>query len=259
MLVDAGGVAAFGAVASDDGNVGAFDIGRRVVAPALRAMGVRHLDSLTLTHGDPDHIGGAAALLGSFRPFEIREGVPVPPHPGLQRLLAESKVRALHWRETQADDVDRVDGVEVRVLHPPRPDWERQRVRNEDSIVLDVRFGDVSVVLPGDIGGEGERLVRRHIREAPIVVLKAPHHGSATSSSAEFLDALRPSAVVFSAGRGNMFGHPDRAVVARYAERGATMLSTADDGAVLLETDGKSAWIGGWTGERGGWLAPRRD
>ena len=75
-------------------------------------------------------------------------------------------------------------GVEIRVLHPPPPDWERQRVRNEDSIVLDLRLGDVSIVLPGDIGREAEQSAHAaDSRPQPITIVKAPHHGSATSST----------------------------------------------------------------------------
>jgi competence protein ComEC len=154
----------------------------------------------------------------------------------------------LYWRTVQAGDVERIGPVRIRVLHPPLPDWERQRVRNEDSVVLDVRIGDVSVVLPGDIGAEGEKAILPLLQPSRIVVLKAPHHGSATSSTPALLSALRPAAVVFSAGRNNRFGHPHPAVVSRYREIGAAMFSTAEDGAVILDTDGTTVTMTGWTG-----------
>ena len=132
------------------------------------------------------------------------------------------------------------------MLHPPLPDWERQRVRNEDSVVLDVRIGDVSIVLPGDIGVEGERAIVPLLVPARTVILKAAHHGSATSSTSALLDALRPAAVIFSAGRNNRFGHPAPAVVARYRERGIPMFSTAESGAIVIDTDGRSVSIHGW-------------
>ena len=72
------------------------------------------------------------------------------------------------------------------------------------------------------------------------MVLKAPHHGSATSSTAEFLERIRPAVAIFSAGRNNRFGHPARVVVERYRAMGTTMFSTAEDGAVILDTDGES-------------------
>ena len=136
-----------------------FDIGQRVVAPALRALGVRRLEALTITHGDPDHIGGVPGVLRAFRPGSIWDGVPVPRHTPLQALndlATRSGSRGAPCRPAIGREWV---AVTISVLHPPLPDWERQRVRNEDSVVLDVRIGDVSIVLPGDIGAEGERAI----------------------------------------------------------------------------------------------------
>jgi competence protein ComEC len=249
FLVDAGGLPA--APLQDpmdpmDGPV--FDIGERVVSRALRSFGVRSLDTFALTHADPDHIGGARAVLRSFRPRAIWEGVPVPPHDPLRRLAEAADRIGAEWRTVQAGDHLRIADVDIHALHPPPPDWERQRVRNDDSMVLAVRMGQVSVILPGDIGREGEARALGQLEAAPVTVLKAPHHGSATSSTREFLDAARPAAVIVSAGRANRFGHPAPSVVERYRAMGVTMFSTAEDGAVILDTDGTSVWIRTWNG-----------
>jgi competence protein ComEC len=248
LLVDAGGLATAIPVDSTDVGGSGFDVGERVIAPALRALGIWRLDTLVLTHGDPDHIGGATSVIRRFFPASVWEGVPVPPHPGLRALERSALSAGARWRTVQAGDAERIGDVTVRVLHPPLPDWERQRVRNEDSVVLEIRFGDVRVILPGDIGREGEQAVLPFVAPAGITVLKAPHHGSATSSTPAFLSALDPDVVIFSAGRANRFGHPHPAVVARYRERGTRMLSTAEDGAVILDTDGKRVWLSGRTG-----------
>ncbi len=237
LLVDAGGLPG-----------GAFDTGERIVAPALRMFGVRHIDTLVLTHGDADHIGGAASILRRFRPHVVWEGVPVAAHPGLRALAAQAGASRLSWRTVVAGDRERAGGVDVRVLHPPLPDWERQRVRNEDSIVIELRFGDVSIVLPGDIAKEGEQAVAPLLSRAPITVLKAPHHGSAFSSTVPFLDAARPAAVVFSEGRGNRFGHPAPAVLQRYRDRHALIFRTDQDGAIVLDTDGRQVKFSTWSG-----------
>ena len=81
-----------------------------------------------------------------------------------------------------------------------------------------------------------------------LVVVKAPHHGSATSSTQAFIDTLAPAAVIFSAGRANRFGHPAASVVDRYRAARAVMFGTAEDGAVILDTDGRTVEIRGWTG-----------
>jgi competence protein ComEC len=225
---------------------GGFDVGQRVVVPALRALGVRSLEALTITHGDPDHLGGVPAVLRGLRPATIWDGVPVPPHAPLRLVNEMADGLGVPWRTVQAGDATRFGPVLIRVLHPPLPDWERQRVRNEDSVVLDVRIGDVSIVLPGDIGAEGERAVVEHWLPAGTVILKAAHHGSATSSTIPFVDALAPTAVIFSAGRNNRFGHPAVPVVERYRQRGVRMFSTADSGAIVIDTDGAAVTIRAW-------------
>jgi competence protein ComEC len=235
ILVDAGGLAGT-----------TFDMGAHVVVPALRALGVRTLHALVLTHGDPDHVGGAPTVLERLPTANVWEGVPVPPHAPLRILQTLADGRRTAWRTVRAGDAERHGAVRLRVLHPPEPDWERQRVRNDDAIVLELRHGGVSILLPGDIGREGEAAVIPQLDPAPIVILKAGHHGSATSSTDAFLDAVRPRAVIFSAGRNNRFGHPAPVVVDRVARRGVPTFSTADDGAVFVESDGQSVRLRGW-------------
>jgi competence protein ComEC len=248
LLVDAGGLAPLRATEGEEPPSVTFDIGDRVVRPALDALGISELEALVITHGDADHLQGARGLLERIGTRSVWEGVPVPPHAGLRALASAISNRHATWRTLQAGDRERFGEVEVRVLHPPLPEWERQRVRNEDSVVLELRIGEVSIVLPGDIGREGEAAVQRWVQPGRVVVLKAPHHGSATSSSPALLDALRPAAVIFSAGRDNRFGHPHPAVVTRYRSRGTTMFSTAEDGAVFVETDGHEVRVRGWLG-----------
>jgi competence protein ComEC len=239
LLVDTGGVPGT-----------SFDIGERVVAPAIRALAVRSIDTLVLTHGDPDHIGGAPAILRRFSPHQIWEGVPVPPHPALHELASAATLAGAAWRNVQSGDREISGGVEIRILHPPPPDWERQRVRNEDSVVIELRLGSVSIILPGDIGREAEQPLAPRLATAPITIVKAPHHGSATSSTEPFIAVAHPSAVIFSAGRNNRFGHPAPAVVARYLSANCVVFRTDEDGAIVLDTDGKVVRMTTWASGR---------
>ncbi len=232
LLVDAGGTV-----------TGGSDIGRRIVVPALRAAGVRRLDYLLVTHADPDHIGGAAAVVRALDPREIWEGVPVPASRPRADLLALARTSSSTWRNRYAGERLAAAGALVRVVHPPPPDWERPRVRNDDSVVVDVRFGDVSIVLPGDIGAAVEADLTANWPPAAIRVLKAPHHGSRTSSSDAFVAALDPDLAVVSAGRDSRFGHPHPDVVRRYAAHGARLLRTGEVGAVSVCTDGRRAAV----------------
>ena len=116
-------------------------------------------------------------------------------------------------------------------------------MRNDDSEVIELRYGGVSFVFTGDIGREVEHTITPFFTPASIRILKVPHHGSATSSSQEFLDALRPDIAVVSAGRGNPFGHPVPAVLDRYRSAGAAIYRTDQDGAVSVETDGTTTKV----------------
>lgn len=239
LLVDAGGVPG-----------SAFDLGRRVTLPALWAFGVRRLGALVLTHGDPDHIGGVPALLRALSPAEVWDGIPVPGHEPLGRLRAAAAAAGIPWIERRAGEAFTAGAAAITVANPPEPDWERPKVRNDDSIVLDVRVGDVSFLLTGDITAAVEPDVIKRLLPSPLTIVKAPHHGSAGSSSQALVDATRPAAVIFSASRRNPFGHPARATVDRYRAAGARVFNTADDGAVVVDTDGRTVVIWTWMGRR---------
>ncbi len=240
LLVDAGGLSP----------LSAFDIGDRVVAPVLRAAGVRRLDFVALTHGDPDHIGGAPSVVREFRPREVWEGIPVPPFEPLRALRADALEVGARWSNVTRGNHRVLDEVDVSVRHPDVPDWERQRVRNDDSTVLELRWRDVSVLLTGDIGRAIERTLMSAIPAAPIRVVKVPHHGSLTSSTPEFIRAIAPRVAVISVGRANHFGHPVPEVIDRYRDAGAEVFRTDTDGAVTVDTDGHSLSVTGYTGRR---------
>ncbi len=241
VVVDTGG--------SPFGN-GGFDIGTRVIEPALWATGVRSLQTLLLTHGDPDHIGGAVALIDDFRPDAVWQGVPVPHAVSLQVVLARAAEARSHVEERRAGEELALGAARIRVLHPPSPDWERQRVRNDDSVVLEVLYGDVALLLTGDIGSAIEREIVPHLTPAKTRILKVAHHGSRTSTSHELLDAWRPQVALISCGRGNPFGHPAPEVVERLSAAGVTVYRTDRDGEITVETDGAHVLVKTFTGGR---------
>jgi competence protein ComEC len=238
LVVDAG-------AASD-----AFDTGDRVVTPALWALGVRRVDWVAFTHADLDHIGGVAAVTREFDAREVWEGVPVPRDPNRMALKTALERHAPVWRQLRRGDRWEAGGAVVSVLHPPEPDWERQRVRNDDSVVLRVRYGPLDVLLTGDVGADVERALPLDQGDdrGAIRVLKVAHHGSRTSTAGELVNAYRPWAAVVSAGRNNTFGHPAPDVIDRLEDAGATVLRTDRDGAVLVESDGASVSMRTWTG-----------
>ena len=234
VLVDAGGTPFGGST---------FDIGSRVLTPALWARGIRRLDALVITHGDPDHIGGAPAVLDDFAPARIWEGVPVLRHRPLQDVLEHARAAGTRVERRQAGDAWHAGAARVRVLHPPVPDWERPRVRNDDSIVLEIVYGDVAVLLLGDVGAGIERAIYPQLTPARHRILKVGHHGSRTSTSQELLDHWRPDIVVISCGRGKTFGHPAPVVLRRLESIGARIYRTDLDGQITIDSDGREVSV----------------
>jgi competence protein ComEC len=243
LMVDAGGLS----------GSGSFDVGDRVVAPVVRDAGFRRIDYLALTHGDPDHVGGAGSILREFRPREVWEGIPVPRFEPLTALRMAAQAAGARWANVYRGDLIAIDEVEVIARHPTPADWERQKVRNDDSLVLELRWRDVSIVLTGDIGSAVERQVAEAIPPAPLRIVKIPHHGSLTSSTSAFVSALRPRIAIASAGRANHFGHPVPQVLDRYRAIGAEVFRTDRDGAVTVNTDGRTIDVHTFTGRTSWW------
>jgi competence protein ComEC len=241
VMIDAGG-APFGG--------GSFDIGARVVEPALWARGMSSLRALLLTHGDPDHIGGAMPLIEDFSPDALWQGIPVPRAASLQNVLARAKQAHIPTEERRAGEQLSIGAAHVFVLHPAAPDWERPRVRNDDSVVLEVVYGEVALLLTGDIGAEVERQIVPALIHAKTRILKVAHHGSRTSTSQALLDAWHPQVALISCGRDNPFGHPAPEVVARLEAIGTRIYRTDRDGQITLETDGQHVGVRTFTGKK---------
>ncbi len=219
------------------------DSGRDVLLPAMRALGVRRLDALVVSHADLDHVGGAHSLLSamrveqSFASFDLERWLARE----TLRLGSQATVPALPPARLpcRRGQQWRIDGVHFEMLWPARPDQvplgAGSRERNDFSCVLSVRGRKHSLLLPGDIAAAQEQaLVRRGL--APHSVLVAAHHGSASSSSAPFLAATQAHHVIASAGRWNRHGHPHAASLRRWRDAGAQVWRTDRHGALYVRS-----------------------
>jgi competence protein ComEC len=202
------------------------DAGVRVLLPLLRARGEPRVDLLMLSHRDIDHVGGAASLIAGL-PVAALSSSLEDAHP----LLAQG----LPHRRCDAGQAWDWDGVHFDVLHPLAADHGLGLKTNALSCVLRVQGDGRSALLTGDIESAQEAaLVQRAGPALASDVLLAPHHGSRTSSSTAFLDAVRPEVAVFQAGYRSRFGHPAPDIVARYQARGIEVVRSDRCGAWTL-------------------------
>ena len=206
------------------------DAGQRVLVPLLRSRGDERLDLLMLSHRDLDHVGGARALIGALKVDAVSTSLE-PGHPLLE--IAPRPMRCIAGQRWTWD------GVDFAVLRPAAVDYERTLKSNAMSCVLRVSGGGRSALLTGDIEKEQEAwLLADDAGALRSDVLVVPHHGSRTSSTAAFIDAVAPKIAVFQAGYRNRFGHPAPDVLARYVDRGIGVVASASCGAWSWRADG---------------------
>ena len=242
-----------------------LDAGARVVAPFLWNRGHLRLAGAIATHQDADHAGGMESIRRRF-------GVA----PGLE---AETLARGPHWIAGamisllgQRGDVGGVapgalrDPLRLGVARPSAPPEtsaygltasavekgarspaaRSRRGRNDEAIVLRVEYGLASFLLASDIEAAREQALVATRSPLAATVLKVAHHGSRTSSTPAFLGAVGPAIAVISVGPRNPYGHPDPGVLERLAAAGARLYRTDRDGAVIVETDGRTLTVTRW-------------
>lgn len=225
LLFDAGGT-----------RDGAYDIGARVVLPYLRHYGVQEIDAIFLTHAHEDHAAGAGALLE-----KIPVGALITASEGraaYARTLGVSSASPLleKQRAARVGESFSIDGVTVEVLFAP----EEPGDGNEASNVYRVSYGEARFLITGDIIAAREQTLLASGINPAATALKAPHHGSDTSSSEPFISAIAPRYAIFSVGADNSFGHPKKSVVDRYTAHAIKTYRTDEHGAIVFTTDGKS-------------------
>ena len=213
------------------------DAGRRIVGPYLHAEGVSVIDLLVISHDDLDHSGGAASVIAQFDVRQVvspdRDKVPGPPDNAIRCQAGQS------WH---------FDQVKFEMLYPQADMAMRTSGGDNDrSCVLRIESGHGVVLLPADIERRSEQYLVDTVKSRLAAdVLVAPHHGSKTSSSEEFVSAVGAKLVVFPVGYANRYGHPHPAVAERYAKTGTVQMRTDQTGAVIAKFGPEGINVSSW-------------
>lgn len=196
-----------------------LDSGEAVLLPFLTHQGIGKIDLLMISHGDGDHIGGAASVLEAYPQTPVLGQ-------GIDELSATSR------KLCEAGQKWSWDGVDFTVLHP---DGATYTATNNRSCVLKIEGRGGSVLITGDIEQKVEdRLLQRNSDVLAADILIAPHHGSTSSSSMDFIEAVAPRVVIFAAGYRNRYRFPKQQIIARFAMLGSNMYSSGQTGAIRI-------------------------
>jgi competence protein ComEC len=218
-------------------------IGESVVSQYLWSRGIDRVDYILATHADADHIDG---LNDVARNFKVRGAIVArtpADDPEYTRFADTMKEAGVPVEKIGAGDVLRFGDVSARVLWPPPTRDETAPSRNNDSIMLLIRYGEKSFLLTGDIEKEGEAAVLSEGANLKSDLVKVAHHGSKTSSVAAFVAGAHPSLAIISVGRTSMFGHPNKEVVERWRASGAEVMTTGQRGTISVVTDGQTLMV----------------
>jgi competence protein ComEC len=216
------------------------DAARSTVIPYLRRRG-GDLALFILSHPHADHVGGAASVLKAFHPAWYRDAAFAGGSNPYHESLITAQTIGVPWSRVHPGDSVVIDGVIVRFLAPDSVWTAGLTDPNLASTIALVRYGQVRFLLTGDAEAPEEDWLLAH--ESGVLhadVLKVGHHGSSTSSTAGFLDAVQPRVAVVSVGVGNSYGHPDKSIMQSLLDRGVMVLRTDMLGNVVLRTDGRA-------------------
>jgi competence protein ComEC len=247
LLVDAGGRPQFSEAGESAGGADeageTFErdtrsIGEAVVSEYLWWRGLDRVDYILATHADADHMDGLNDVARNFRVRAAIIARAPSSDSGYARFATTLRQQHVPVEHVGRGDLLRFGAVEAEVIWPPHARNLNAPSRNDDSIVLRLRFGKRALLLTGDIEEDVERALTGWPANLYSDVVKVAHHGSKTSSTEAFVKATRPAYAIISVGLHSIFGHPHREVLARWRANGAEVLTTGQRGTITISTDG---------------------
>lgn len=239
----------------DGGSSSEKQVGTYRLLPFLKSQGISHLDYMIMTHADEDHISGHLELLKQAGDVGgVTIGCLLMPMPAeslrqegsYQKMIQTASKACVPIQAIHAGEVFREGTMLLRCLHPPE-NYESDSA-NAYSTTISVEYGATSLLLCGDLEGNGEELVANTLRQSPISydILKVAHHGSKNSTGETFLDLVNPSLAIISSGKNNRYGHPHKELLERLGNANIAVMNTAKDGCITVQSDGRKFHVFGY-------------
>jgi len=219
----------------------AYDPGESIVVPYLKSRGIETLDYVIVTHPHGDHFGGMFAVLRSIKVKSFIDNGYAEGDPNYKDLLDLVDKKNIPYEQIKENDEINIDkDIFIKVFFPPQKGFLFDSTNNS-SIVFKLRYKNFSTLFTGDAEEDLENyLVSRHKKDINSTVLKVGHHGSRTSSSVRFIKTVKPEVAVIMCGKKNFFGHPHSEVVSRYNKLSIDLYVTAQEGSVMVLSNGTS-------------------
>lgn len=206
------------------------------IIPELEEEGIDNIDLMVLSHPHADHIGGAETLLNIFEVNEVVMCSYAATSKMFNSLLDTLDTKNILTTQAKIGLVYEIDGVKIEVLAVDT----LPKDNNNSSIVCKVTYGDIDILFTGDCEEQSEKIMLDYDCDFESEILKVGHHGSETSTSEAFLDAVNPSLCVISVGEGNSYKHPSERTLSLFKNNGITYYRTDELGTIELEIDGKN-------------------
>ncbi len=212
----------------------------QLIVSYLKELGINKLDIVVATHPDADHIGGLIPVLDNMTIEQFYDSGKVHTSQTFEEMLTRIDEKNIPYHVPKiGDDIEFDKDVNVKILNAN----DQATDNNDASIVLKMTYGNVSFLLTGDAGVALEKEMLQY--DVKATVLKAGHHGSNTSSSEEFIQAVKPEVTILSYGEDNKYGHPHAEIVDRLQAIGSKIYATADLGTITVSTDGVNYTVNG--------------
>lgn len=213
---------------------GKFDIGEDTLLPYLLDRGVNKIDYLMISHFDADHCQGLIAILNSLKVKNIiisKQAEKVDNYEKIMETVAKKKINIMVVKRGEVIKVD--NNVEIKIVYPESKLYFDDI--NSNSIVAKLKYNKFTMLFTGDIESKAEeRIVNIAKDELRAKILKVAHHGSKTSTTEEFIEAVKPEIALIGVGKNNKFGHPNEEVLDRIKNSGAKIYRTDESGEISV-------------------------